>query len=358
MRAKLDFIAAHVSRHAIRLMCRVLSVSPSWFHAWRATTPKRAARQAARDALADRIRAILGQSKGATARRASMPNWRRRDCGSLGRRWPGSCGTTTFGRRAAGGARPAPPIAVAARNHRRLCLQTSGLGARIKCDYAFDDAFRGSDDVDRQEWIAGQEGADVFHGSKGEDHFNGGMRVSPGAYDLEPDGAVNEVSYRGFDGRVTVDLQSGEGSVRDMATGQSWDHSYAHIQGVVGSRHADTLIGDESDNRIEGERGHDQLTGGEGADAFVFNGMAYDNGYDAILDFKVGEDVLEMAHMKRVDGTAIDAFGDLDTNGDGHLNDADATMRTWMGDSLLMTGDGHVLLMNVTEMTAEDFVFA
>ncbi|MEL6210195.1 MAG: hypothetical protein AAFR44_08450 [Pseudomonadota bacterium] len=36
MKAKLDFIAAHAARFAIRLMCRVLSVSPSWFHAWRA----------------------------------------------------------------------------------------------------------------------------------------------------------------------------------------------------------------------------------------------------------------------------------------------------------------------------------
>jgi putative transposase len=64
MRAKLDFIAAHVSQHAVRLMCRVLSVSPSWFHAWRAAAPDRAARQAARDALGVRIRTIFEKSKG------------------------------------------------------------------------------------------------------------------------------------------------------------------------------------------------------------------------------------------------------------------------------------------------------
>ena len=64
MKAKLDFIAAHVSQHAIRLMCRVLSVSPSWFHAWRAATSDRAVRQAARDALGMRIRAIFEKSKG------------------------------------------------------------------------------------------------------------------------------------------------------------------------------------------------------------------------------------------------------------------------------------------------------
>jgi putative transposase len=64
MRAKLDFIAAHGSQHAIRLMCRVLSVSPSWFHAWRAAAPERAARQAVRGALAARIRKVFEKSKG------------------------------------------------------------------------------------------------------------------------------------------------------------------------------------------------------------------------------------------------------------------------------------------------------
>ncbi len=63
MKAKLAFIAAHAAEHAIRLMCRVLSVSPSWFHAWRAAAPKRAARQAARDVLADKIRDIFEDSR-------------------------------------------------------------------------------------------------------------------------------------------------------------------------------------------------------------------------------------------------------------------------------------------------------
>ncbi len=59
MSAKLAFIAARAAEHGIRLMCRLLHVSPSWFHAWRATAPKRAARQAAREALAEKIRATF-----------------------------------------------------------------------------------------------------------------------------------------------------------------------------------------------------------------------------------------------------------------------------------------------------------
>lgn len=63
MNAKLAFIAAHAAEHAVRLMRRVLSVSPSWFHAWRATAPDRAAHKAGRDAMAARIRAIFVESR-------------------------------------------------------------------------------------------------------------------------------------------------------------------------------------------------------------------------------------------------------------------------------------------------------
>ena len=63
MNAKLAFIVAHAEEHAVRLMCRVLSVSPSWFHAWRAAAADRAVRQAARDAMVARIRAIFSESR-------------------------------------------------------------------------------------------------------------------------------------------------------------------------------------------------------------------------------------------------------------------------------------------------------
>ncbi|WP_172332844.1 IS3 family transposase, partial [Mangrovicoccus sp. HB161399] len=63
MNTKLEFIAAHASAHAVSLMCRALSVSTSWFYAWRVAAPKRAARRASRDALLPRIRAIFEDSR-------------------------------------------------------------------------------------------------------------------------------------------------------------------------------------------------------------------------------------------------------------------------------------------------------
>lgn len=60
---RLAFIAAHAAEPAVILMCRALSVSTSWFHAWRAAAPERAARQVARKELLPRIRAIFETSR-------------------------------------------------------------------------------------------------------------------------------------------------------------------------------------------------------------------------------------------------------------------------------------------------------
>jgi len=63
MTAKLAFIAAHACDHAIRLLCRVLGVSRSWFHARQGTAADRAARAARHDALIDEIRSIFEDSR-------------------------------------------------------------------------------------------------------------------------------------------------------------------------------------------------------------------------------------------------------------------------------------------------------
>jgi putative transposase len=64
MSAKLAFIVAHASEHAIRFMCRVLGIARSWFHAWQRAAPKRAERTARRDRLGAEIREIFAESKG------------------------------------------------------------------------------------------------------------------------------------------------------------------------------------------------------------------------------------------------------------------------------------------------------
>ncbi len=63
MSAKLAFIAAHAPLHAVRLMCRVLGVARSWFHAWQRAAPQRAVRAAQRENLAGQILEVFEASK-------------------------------------------------------------------------------------------------------------------------------------------------------------------------------------------------------------------------------------------------------------------------------------------------------
>ena len=63
MSAKLAFIAVHASEHAVRLMCRGLDVSRSWFHAWQRAAPQRAERAARRADLARQIQEVFEASK-------------------------------------------------------------------------------------------------------------------------------------------------------------------------------------------------------------------------------------------------------------------------------------------------------
>lgn len=63
MSAKLAFIAAHASDHALRLMCRVLGLSRSWFHAWQRAAALRAERAARRQDLVEEIRKIFKASR-------------------------------------------------------------------------------------------------------------------------------------------------------------------------------------------------------------------------------------------------------------------------------------------------------
>jgi transposase InsO family protein len=64
MRARLAFIAAHAAEHAIRLMCQVLGVARSWYHAWHRAAAERTERAARRDALTAEIREIFVTNKG------------------------------------------------------------------------------------------------------------------------------------------------------------------------------------------------------------------------------------------------------------------------------------------------------
>ena len=54
-----------------------------------------------------------------------------------------------------------------------------------------------------------------------------------------------------------------------QATGGSGSDTFAGIERLVGSTHADTLTGDSSANRLEGRNGNDALLAGFGNDSLT-----------------------------------------------------------------------------------------
>ncbi len=67
------FIAAKKAEHSITIMCRVLEVSRSGFHAWQARKPS--ARALEDERLTVRIREIQRTTARSTGRRGCMPSW-------------------------------------------------------------------------------------------------------------------------------------------------------------------------------------------------------------------------------------------------------------------------------------------
>jgi hypothetical protein len=63
MKDKLAFLAANAHDHAIRLLCRVLDISRSWFHAWQHIAFDCAELAACFEMSVGEIRAIFEDSK-------------------------------------------------------------------------------------------------------------------------------------------------------------------------------------------------------------------------------------------------------------------------------------------------------
>ncbi len=148
------------------------------------------------------------------------------------------------------------------------------------------DILRG-DAGDNNLW--GRTGKDVLMGREGEDTLSGG-----GGNDMLNGGADADVliggtgqdwaGYLNASSGVRVDLSGTVGGLGE-ATGDSFDS----IENVIGSAHADTLLGDSGNNILSGRAGADVLNGregddillgGMGADTFVFSA-----GQNRVLDF-------------------------------------------------------------------------
>ncbi|MEM7301740.1 MAG: hypothetical protein AAF468_11710 [Pseudomonadota bacterium] len=121
---------------------------------------------------------------------------------------------------------------------------------------SFNAATDGGDDLliggDGDDVLNGGAGNDVLEGGKGADKLDGGT------------GDRDTATFEKSEGGVYVNLETGEGK-----SFEAEGDEYADLEYVHGSHYDDTIIGDDSVNRLSGHNGDDVLNGGGGNDILL-----------------------------------------------------------------------------------------
>ncbi len=109
---------------------------------------------------------------------------------------------------------------------------------------------------------------------------------------------IEEISAGGFGG---VDIRGTAGdNVLDFSetllTGIAFINGLGGNDVITGSWGDDMILGGPGNDTLDGGGGDDLLVGGSGSDTFVLN----DDGVDTIIDFTVGEDVIDLSGVTGV----------------------------------------------------------
>ncbi|MBC6442629.1 MAG: hypothetical protein GDA53_05795 [Rhodobacteraceae bacterium] len=187
------------------------------------------------------------------------------------------------------------------------------------------DSLTGNGEANR---IMGGAGADTINGGDGRDKIEG----EAGADTLDGGDDRDWANYRKSDAGVTVSLVAGATNTGGHAQGDV----LRNMENLRGSQHADSLIGDASDNRLHGGGGADTLAGGGGSDVFIFH--TTNLGGATITDFELGTDTIRIKPYGIV-------YGDNLTIGD---SGEDTVITLDRGDgitsTLTLTGIDHTAL--------------
>lgn len=116
-------------------------------------------------------------------------------------------------------------------------------------EFASVEAVRGSDHDDR---IFGDNGANMFFASRGDDRYDGR-------------GGDDALSYSGQSGAIRVNLMAG---AVDKSADRSTDR-VSNIETIIGTDHRDEFGGDHRANRFEGGAGNDLFHLDDGADVYI-----------------------------------------------------------------------------------------
>ncbi|MCX7378883.1 MAG: hypothetical protein NTY94_19300 [Alphaproteobacteria bacterium] len=180
------------------------------------------------------------------------------------------------------------------------------------------DGFGKTDSFTNIEAVVGTEVADTLTGGNlllansvsyeayglgGDDTIIAGtwdLYVEPGAGNDKITGGngADQVSYAEYTGDKGATFDLANNTVADPYGGT--DTLFGSIEGVRGTRNADTIIGNSLNNFVRGLAGNDSINGGAGTDQVRYDRDAQYGGTKGVT-------------VNLATGTAIDGFGDTDT---------------------------------------------
>lgn len=108
--------------------------------------------------------------------------------------------------------------------------------------------------------VRGDAGANKLYGNDGDDLIEG----RAGDDLIAGENGNDTASYAGASGSVTINLATG------TASGADGNDTLLTIENVIGSAYADTITGDDGDNRLTGGAGADFMDGGAGIDTLSY----------------------------------------------------------------------------------------
>lgn len=142
--------------------------------------------------------------------------------------------------------------------------------------------------------FVGSRAGNQFRGGEGRDSYDGG-----GEFDIVDLGR----GWRGDPGGARIDLTRGSGQIIDDGFGNT--ETIRNIEGIFGTARGDSFRGNGADNYFEGREGADTMTGGGGADEFVWTSADELGQGDRVTDFRSGTDSLafEVSEFQGMTGT-------------------------------------------------------
>ncbi|MEM9309679.1 MAG: calcium-binding protein [Pseudomonadota bacterium] len=210
----------------------------------------------------------------------------------------------------------------------------SGSGDTVITGDAEDNEFIGGDGDDV---LTGGAGNDVLNGGLGDDNHYGGdgndlLIANIGADYFDGGAGVDTLDFTYSNSDATFNLANGT-----LAFTNGFSETFANIENIVAGNGINTIIGSTADNHIDAGGGSDTMSGGGGADVFVF---AIADGIDTITDFEDGFDKIAFT------SSALQ-FGDLAISANG----TDTVIAYGSGDQITLSNVSSTLL------TVDDFEF-